>query len=394
MTKLNLIFTTLITFFVFMLNSCNDSEKVASEGKVAEVLPDDIVELRYDQQKLANITTGTIEMHTLKNTLKVNGTVVVAPQDMATVCMPMGGFIRSTSILPGIHVTKGQVLAIIESQDFIDLQENYLEAKNRLEFAEAEFNRHNELYKDDVYSQKNLQEVTADFKSLKAQVRAYEQKLILIGIDYLNVNEENISLTVPLVSPITGYVKTADINLGKYVAPSDMIFEIVNSDKLLLELALFEKDANKAVAGQKILFYVNNEEEQHEAVIYQAGNVIGADKTFKVYARVAGSCENVLPGMYVNAYLETSGEMVYALPSDGIVSFDDKDYIFMFNREKEESGQPFTEYRMIQVRKGNTYDGYTEVILPEGFDTKNSKVVIKGAYNLLSAKKNAGEMAC
>jgi cobalt-zinc-cadmium efflux system membrane fusion protein len=38
--------------------------------------------------------------------------------------------------------------------------------------------------------------------------------------------------------------------------------------------------------------------------------------------------------------------------------------------------------------------GFTQIILPEGFDIKTAKVVIKGAYNLLSAKKNAGEMAC
>jgi cobalt-zinc-cadmium efflux system membrane fusion protein len=53
-----------------------------------------------------------------------------------------------------------------------------------------------------------------------------------------------------------------------------------------------------------------------------------------------------------------------------------------------------TEYRIIQVKKGVSSSGYTEIILPEGFDVNAAKVVIKGAYNLLSSKKNAGEMAC
>jgi cobalt-zinc-cadmium efflux system membrane fusion protein len=38
--------------------------------------------------------------------------------------------------------------------------------------------------------------------------------------------------------------------------------------------------------------------------------------------------------------------------------------------------------------------GLTEVILLQGFVIKTAKVVIKGAYNLLSAKKNSGEMVC
>ena len=172
------------------------------------------------------------------------------------------------------------------------------------------------------------------------------------------------------------------------------MFEIVNSDKLFLELTLFEKDADKIAQGQKIRFFINNETEPHEAIITQPGRAIDADKTYKVYANVTGTCKNVLPGMYVNAIIETSGNQVAALPTDAVVSFDDKDYIFVFDKNKEEAGQPFTEYRIIEVHKGVTDGGFTEVTLPEGFNITNAKVVVKGAYNLLSAKKNAGEMAC
>jgi cobalt-zinc-cadmium efflux system membrane fusion protein len=98
--------------------------------------------------------------------------------------------------------------------------------------------------------------------------------------------------------------------------------------------------------------------------------------------------------MYVNANIESSASLVTALPADAIVSFDDKDYIFIFDKNKDENGKKITEYRMIEVRKGVSDGGYTEIILPADFDLKNTKVVIKGAYNLLSAKKNAGEMSC
>lgn len=376
------------------LVSCtgNDAKKEVKEA--GEVLPENIVELRADQQKLAGIVLGMIEARSLSGTLKVSGTVIASPQNMATVCMPMGGFVRSTTLLPGNAVTKGQVLAIMENQDFIDIQQQYLEARNKLEFAEADFKRHSELYKEDVYSQKNLQQVTTDYKNLRAEVKALEQKLALIGINPANFKEEDISRTVSLTAPITGYIKTVNINIGKYVAPSDVLFEIVNSDKLLLELNLFEKDAWKVAGGQKIRFFINNETEQHEAVIYQKGRTIGLDKTCKVYATVTGNCENLIPGMYVNALIEASGNNTTVVPSEAVVNFDDKDYIFIFERNKEEKGQSFTEYRMVQVRKGVEDSGFTEVVLPEGFDVKNTKVVIKGAYNLLSAKKNAGEMAC
>lgn len=395
MTKVSFKLSIIILGLIISLSSCiNGNNKAGLVAAEAEILPDDIVELREDQIKLAGIQTGSVEMRSVSNTLKVNGIISVAPQNQATVCMPLGGFIKSTTLLPGNEVNKGQTLAIVENQDFVDIQQNYLEAKNRLVFAEAEYKRHTDLYKDDVYSEKNVQQVTVEYKNLKALVKSLEQKLFLIGINPDQLNEDNISNTVSLVSPIKGFLKAVNVNIGKYVSPTDILFEIVNSDKLFLELTLFEKDAAKAALGQKVKFFINNETEAHEALISQTGKSVSDDKTFRVYGTVTSSCKNLLPGMYVNALIEESDLKVNALPSDAIVSFDDKDYIFVFEKDKEEEGKPFTEYRIIEVKKGVSSAGYTEVIFPEGFDLNSAKVVIKGAYNLLSAKKNAGEMAC
>ncbi len=394
MKKYRILSSIFVSALFIALVSCNGDKKPESEEKEVEVLPEDIVELRDDQIKLANVETGAIELRLLSGTLKVSGTVAAAPQNMATVCMPMGGFIKSTNLIPGTEIRKGQTLAIIENQDFVDIQQSYLEAKSKFEYAEAEFNRQDELYKNEVSSKKNIQQVTTEYKSLKTQVKALEQKLSLIGINPATLQEENISSSVALLSPISGYVKAVNVNIGKFVSPSDILFEIVNSDNLFLELTLFEKDANKVSTGQKIRFFINNETEQHDAVIYQTGKSIDENRTYKVYASIQGVCKNVLPGMYVNAIIEEAGNEVTTVPSDAVVSFDDKDYIFVFDKNKEEDGKPFTEYRMIEVKKGVTDNGYTEIALPENLDIKTAKVVIKGAYNLLSAKKNAGEMAC
>ena len=395
MTKVIFKLSIIIIGLIISLNSCiNGDGKTVVDTEELEVIPENIVELREDQIKLAAIQTGAIELRSVSNTIKVNGIISVAPQNQATVSMPLGGFIKSTNLLPGHAVSKGQILAVIENQEFVDIQQSYLEARNRLVFAEAEYNRHTDLYKEDVYSEKNVQQVTVDYKNLKGLVRSLEQKLLLIGINPGQLNEDNISNTVNLVSPIRGFLKAVNVNIGKSVSSTDVLFEIVNSDKLFLELTLFEKDADKVASGQKIKFYINNETEEHEAVISQTGKSVSEDKTFRVYATVTSTCKNVMPGMYVNALIEESDLKVTSLPSEAVVSFDDKDYIFIFDKNKEEAGQPFTEYKIIEVKKGVSSSGYTEIRLPEGFDIISARVVIKGAYNLLSAKKNAGEMAC
>ena len=393
MTTYNFKLLIIITVLLVAFSSCGNQKKTETPIN-EEVLPENIVELSAEQIKLANIETGTIELRSLSGTLKVSGVVAAAPQNMAMVSMPMGGFVKSTSLMPGNTVTKGQTLAIIENSDFIDIQQNYLETKSKLEYAEADYNRQIELYKNDVSSQKNFQLVSSEYKSLKIKVKSLEQKLSILGINPNKLNENNISNSIALVSPISGYVKTVNVSIGKSVSASDLLFEIVNTSKLFLQLTLFEKDADKVSTGQKIRFFINNETEQHMALIYQTTKSVDADRTYKVYASVVGTCKNVLPGMYVNAIIEATTNKVTAVPSESIVSFEDKDYIFVFEKNKKESGKPFTEYRMIQVKKGVVDEGYTEITLPDNSNFKEEKVVVKGAYNLLSAKKNAGEMAC
>jgi len=394
MTKLILRVSVVSFGLSVLLISCNKGNKPVADAKATEVLPEDIVEMREDQVSLAKIELGSVEMKSLGSVLKVNGLISVAPQNRATVCMPMGGFIKNTTLLPGNAVTKGQVLAVIDNQDFVDVQQSYLEARNRLVFAEADYKRHSDLYKDDVYSEQNLQQVTVEYRNLKALVKSLEQKLLLIGIAPDQLREDNISSTVNLLSPINGFVKTVNINIGKYVNPTEVLFEIVNNDKLFLVLTLFEKDAANVATGQKVKFFINNENETHEAVITQTGRSVGDDRTYIVYATVSSTCKNLLPGMYVNALISESDLIVTALPSDALVTFDDKDYIFIYEKDKVEAGKALTEYKMIEVKKGVSDSGFTEVKLPDGFNAGTTKIVTKGAYTLLSAKKNAGEMAC
>lgn len=394
MQKANFRISIILLSLIIISGSCTKGGKSPVEEANVEVLPENIVEMRNDQIELAGIMMGGVESRSLGNTLKVNGVVSVAPQNQATVCMPLGGFIKNTTLFPGNAVRKGQTLAVIENQDFIDIQQNYLEAKNKLVFAEGEYKRHTTLFKDEVYSEMNVQQVTVEYRNLKALMKSLEQKLVLIGIDPANLTEDNISNTVNLVSPISGHLKSVNINIGKYVAPTDVLFEIVNSNQLLLELTLFEKDVDKVSSGQQIVFSVNSDSTEHTAIVTQTGKSVGEDRTFTVYASVTSSCENILPGMYVNASIRESENEVTALPAAAVVSFDDKDYIFVYEREKEEDGKPFTEYRMIEVKRGFSGSGYIQVIATEGFDIHSARIVIRGAYNLLSAKKNAGEMAC
>ena len=393
--KSTLLFLAISGSSILLFNSCGSSASKEAPVEVKEVLADNIVELNADQYKMADVKMGAIEFRSLSNLIKINGLISAPPQNIATVSTPMGGFVKSTSLMQGSQIKQDQVLAMVENPEFIDLQQNYLESKNQLEFVEADFNRQKGLFKESISSAKTFQQITSEYKVLKGKMNALGQKLALIGINPETLTETNIQRAIAVKSPISGFVKQVNVNIGKYVSPTDVLFEIVNTSKLTVELTVFEKDIHEISIGQHLRFGLSDEgRDQYIAVIYQVGKVLQSDKTIKVYATITNPSERLIPGIYITASVETHNNSMTALPSEAIVQFDEKDYIFIFDRVKKENGKDITEYKMVQVKRGASDNGYTGVILPESFDIKKAKIVIKGAYNLMAAKKNAGDMAC
>ena len=371
-----------------LMNSCGQQKKVEEEKQKTETVTD-VVSLTDDQIRMSSVETGNIEMRQVGSTLKLNGEIASLPQNSASISMPMGGRVRSINAMQGSEVKKGQVLAYVENYEFIDLQQNYLEAKSKMEYVNLEYQRQHALYANDAASKKNLQLTTSEYKTLKIQMRGYEQKLLLIGINPYRLTSGNITRAVAVKAPIAGFVKGVNVSVGSTVSDTDELFDVVNLNNLFIRLSVFEKDIDKLQKGQRLSFYVNDEEETHYAVVYQTTKSIDNDKSYKVFARIVSRCGNVLPGMYVNAEVMLDHHQSPALPEDAVVTYGGKNYIFICLGSKTDKGNRLTDYKMVEVTKGLTHQGYTQVTLPG--NTPTQKIVIKGAYNLLSALKNAGE---
>lgn len=387
-----------ISILYFIIASCCIALISCGKAKKAEEhheeLPTDIVELNEEQIKTADVKLGSIEIRPIGTTLKVNGEIASLPQNMATVSSPMGGRIVKVELIPGSAVRKGQTLALIENTEFVDIQQNYLEAKSKIEYMSADYHRQKALFHNSATSSKNLQLTTSEYKALRTQIKALEQKLLIIGINPHRLNNNNITRTVAVKAPISGYINTVNTSIGKTVEPSDVLFDIVNLNNLFIKLTIFEKDIAKVSKGQPIKFFINDESEAHKAIVYQTAKCIDADKTYKIYAAIQSKCFNILPGMYVNAQITSKTHKAYTLPDESIVNFEGKSYIFVFEKNKTEHGKKVCEYRIVPVSKGVSEQGYTEIVLPKGFDINTNDIVLKGSYTLLSTMKNGGEMSC
>ena len=393
-------FNCFLVFAAVLITSCNTETKDAPVEEHHEEEEETIVDLTGAQIQSAGIKLGKIEEKQISGTIRVNGLLDVPPQQLVTISAPLGGFLKSTSLLQGSRVRKGQLIATIENLEFIQIQQDYLEAKGSFEFAKADYERQQELAEQNVNSEKTLQQAKSNFTSWQARYAGLREKLKVLNLNATSIEAGNVRSTINLYSPIDGYVTEVNVNIGKFVNPTDVLFEIVDTEHLHAELIVFEKDVPKLKIGQKVRFTLANESKERLATVYLIGREIGEDRTIRIHCHIDEEDKELLPGMYLNAVVEAGGLIVPALPAEAVVGYQGKKYVFMVaeeNHQEEEGDSKESEsagegqhFQIVEVRTGNSEFGFIE-LTSLGPLTKDSQIAIEGAYALLSAMKNSEE---
>lgn len=370
--------TVIISTIALILASCG-SDTVEKQETTNKTLPTTIT-LTAGQSKNAAIETGSTVVKFISSTINANGKIDVPPQNLISVSVPLGGFLKSTKLMPGMKLRKGDVLAVMEDQQYIQLQQDYLTAKAQLTLDDAEYKRQKQLNENKAASDKVFEQAKANYQSRYILLKSLEEKLKLIGVNPQKITADNISRSISLTSPIDGYVSAVNVNNGKYVNPSDILFELVNLDNIHLSLTVFEKDVEKLEVGQQLTATTNSAQNtKYTFTIDLISRNLSAQNAIQVICKPNEKVSNLLPGMFMNAQIDLSGNQVTALPEDAVVRYGNEQYVFI------ETGTRKFEMKKVQI--GNTENGFTEIVT----DLTQQKVVLKGAYTLLMALKNVSE---
>ncbi len=383
----------LAILFISMV-SCGEStsgEQLEEKSEEHSEENENQIELTNEQLKNTNIELGKAEMRSLGNEISVNGIIDVPPQGNISINIPYGGFLKYTEMLPGTKVKKGQLLAVIENPMFIDIQQNYLETLAKGEYLKTDFERQEILYKEEVSSAKVYQQAKSMYNTNRAQINAMEEKLRLIGINLKSLKAGKVSSAVNIYSPVTGQVREVFSNIGKFVGPEDIIMDVTDAKDLHVELTVYESDITKVQTGQKIRFSLANKPETlKEAEVYLIGSGVRDDRSITVHGHLLKEYEDLWPGMFVNARIETGTSDSYTLPEDAVVRFNSKNYIFISKESNKENGVEKHNFEMVEVKTGSSEAGIIQINLVEqGLDLKSASIVVKDANTLLATAKNS-----
>lgn len=359
---------------------CKGNETTTEEITLQEET--DIVQLSDAQLKHVELETTKLQEHTIATVLKLNGKIDVPPQNLISVTNPLGGYVKQTKLMPGMHIKKGEQIALMEDPRYIELQQNYLIAKDKYEFAKLDYQRQKELNASQASSDKVMQQAQAEMNAQRIAMNALGQQLSLININPSTLTHNSISRSIAIYSPINGFVSNTYVNIGKYVTPSDVLFELIDPSDIHLNLKVYEKDLDKLEVGQRVVSYTNNNpSKKHEGEIVLISMDVNTEGTSEVHCHFENFEKNLLPGMYMNAEIDTHSAQTKALPEESVVYFEAKHFVFI-----EVSKQT---YQMVPVEIGETENGFTAIRNADALIGKT--IVSKGAYTLLMKLRNTEE---
>lgn len=414
-------FILLVSCF-FILTSCSD--KKTEEGHEEEKSETEIA-LTVDQFNTVGIKTGSLEYRNLNTVVKANGYTAVPPQNEADISTLISGVVKDIFVLEGTYVAKGKILATLQNLDVVQMQEDYKSAMANIEYLELEYNRQKTLSDEAVNPRKVFQEIKSRLAVEKAKAEAAKAKLQAI-----NVNPNSNTSLIPILSPISGYVGKININKGAFAQTGTTLFEVVDNSQMHLDLNVYERDLGVISIGQEVDFVLTN---QSNKTI--KGKIFGINKSFSnesksvaVHAKInPEDTKDLISGMYVSANININKNTVPALPKEAVVKNGDKYYIYIQEEQHEdehkEEGHQHNEeghqhkeeehdhkegeshaehgkgeeeehneihFKAVEVVPGTTDMGYTEVKII-GELPVDAKIVVKGAFYLLSASKGGGE---
>jgi cobalt-zinc-cadmium efflux system membrane fusion protein len=328
----------------------------------------------------AGLATGPIVRRSLGVLIPVQGVIDVPPQNLVSVSAPLGGYLRSTDLLPGMEVQRGQTLAILEDPRFIQLQQDYLVTKGRVALLQRDHERQVALNASKTTSDKVLQEVATELNTQQVTLKSLAEQLRLIGMDPDGLTADGLSRAVALRSPIHGWVSSVKVNVGRYVQPTDVLFELVDPKDIHLALTVFEKDLPLVKEGQEVHARPTaHPQDEYEAEVILVGRSLDNDRSTVVHCHFTKAPKDLVPGMAMSATLESRTDSVWCVPEEAVMRTGEGQAVFV---ERADGS-----YELVPVRTGAVEYGHVELLDPAP-PLMERPVVVKGAFTLLSAMLN------
>lgn len=328
------------------------------------------LELTEQQIQAAGIQVAQAQPRSISTLLVLPGEVRFDEDRTSHIVPRAAGVVESVKVNLGQSVKKGELLAVIASQQISDQRSELAASERRVELARTTFQRERQLWQDKISAEQDyllarqaLQEAEIALANARQKMSALSGSAVLVGGNRYELR-----------APFAGVVVEKHLGVGEVVGESTNAFTLSDLSQVWVTFGVFPKDLNKVRLGKPVKVSSTEMGTEVLGTVAYVGNLLGEQtRTATVRVSVPNPDDAWRPGLFVSVQLATETlQAKVTVPQEAIQTVEDKPSVFMR-----------TEHGFVtrHLELGASENGYVEV--RQGLDA-GAQVATVGSFILKS----------
>lgn len=310
------IYASLFSLSMLMAGCSSDDKTTTPKDQstqVIEMIPADLVSVQAGRLEKVIHFTGSIRPLVQSN---------VQAQVSAQALQVHG--------LVGNYVTKDQVLVVLNKQDqtsrLAQAEANVNAARAQVELSRSLMERKKRLYDQGFISKVEYEQSQVDYKAQLGNLNAQEAN---VAISQKATQDSNV------ISPISGYITSRQIEPGQTVSPGQTLFQIVDTSQLELQGAISADHQQSLSIGQVVHYQLQGMNQSLQARIVRiAPTANSANRQVEFFAQPLSSLSSIAIGAYVRGEIrEAQQQKGVLIPLNTIQSIEQDPYVWAVSEQ-------------------------------------------------------------
>ncbi len=312
--------------------TCNPGQPRAGAAPEALIAPGTRIRFRSpDIERAAGIRVARADRAEMAAGVECAARIDFDRNRAADIRAPFPGVIREVLVDLGERVEAGDPLFVIESPQVGDLQARVLAARQRLEVARADHERHAELRASDLVSARDLDLVRQEMETARAELDAAEASVRIIG-GQIETGGGNAGGRYALRAPVAGVIARRPAMTGTFADEQTSLATVADLRVMWAVLELPEMDAAFVRLGQPVTVAVDGIPDRRFTgkITWIAAEVDPKTRTVDARAEIPNQGGMLRAQQFATAVLETAPlEDAVAVPAGAVQRLADDSVVFV-----------------------------------------------------------------
>jgi cobalt-zinc-cadmium efflux system membrane fusion protein len=299
----------------------------AEEGAAAEHSEEGHIELSAEQITAAGIQLAEARAQSISRGLPFPGEVRFDEDRTAHVVPRVPGVVEAVAVNLGQTVKKGQLLAVIASQQISDQRSEQAAAQRRLALARTTYEREKKLWQDKISAEQDFLQARQALQEAEIALSNAQQKISVLSGSVVATGGNRYELR----APFDGVVVEKHLTPGEVVDESTAAFTLSDLSRVWVTFGVSPKDLNKVQVGKAVTVSAPELNAEVVGSVAYVGSLLGEQtRTATVRVTLENPQGAWRPGLFVTALVATdSREARVAVPESAIQTVEDKPTVFV-----------------------------------------------------------------